>query len=95
MTYYFGKIDLLFNGSSFGHFLELTIILMFFLLKKILVKEKLQQDPDSEIALTSLKVSLCCPVSIDFIFLLLIYKSTGHCLSLRTANLFNFFAMTW
>ena len=36
---------------------------MFPLPKTTLVKEKLQQDPDSEIALTSLKVSLCCPVS--------------------------------
>ncbi|XP_066917300.1 E3 SUMO-protein ligase PIAS2-like isoform X2 [Clytia hemisphaerica] len=26
------------------------------------IKEKLKQDPDSEIALTSLKVSLCCPI---------------------------------
>ena len=26
------------------------------------IKEKLHQDPDSEIALTSLKVSLCCPI---------------------------------
>lgn len=28
------------------------------------VKEKLQHDPDSEIATTSLRVSLMCPVSI-------------------------------
>ena len=27
------------------------------------VKEKLQHDPDSEIATTSLRVSLICPVS--------------------------------
>lgn len=31
------------------------------------VKEKLTADPDSEIATTSLRVSLLCPVSIFFI----------------------------
>lgn len=36
-------------------------ILLFFLLFK--VKEKLTADPDSEIATTSLRVSLMCPVS--------------------------------
>lgn len=34
------------------------------LFNKFLVKEKLAHDPDSEVATTSLRVSLLCPVSI-------------------------------
>lgn len=29
----------------------------------VLVKEQLAHDPDNEVATTSLKVSLCCPVN--------------------------------
>ena len=35
-----------------------------FIVHFIPVKEKLHHDPDSEIATTSLRVSLMCPVSI-------------------------------
>lgn len=35
---------------------------------QITVKEKLTADPDSEIATTSLRVSLLCPVSCFFFF---------------------------
>ena len=37
------------------------------------VKEQLAHDPDNEVATTSLKVSLCCPVSSDQL------KSVGKC----------------
>lgn len=48
----------------------LLIVLLFLspppFLLSLTVKEKLTADPDSEIATTSLRVSLLCPVSLNF-----------------------------
>ena len=47
--------------------LLLVIVIFNINLTYFSVKEKLRQDPDSDVATTSLRVSLMCPVNVDLI----------------------------
>ena len=62
ITYFYVKLFIIHKACVFMY-ADYIRISSFFVIS---VKEKLRPDPDSEIALTSLKVSLCCPVSIAF-----------------------------